>query len=232
MRARLAVLMGLVLLVAGVAPVGALHGKTGKDFEPNLRLERVWFTCGASTKAHLQTSGSVPWKLTAPTQSVQAGAGCGVVDNGLWGNNQVSVQDAHFAGTYAGNLNQITVEAHNIYVGEARASGPFTVNVRLNIDGTDIYGATGKDVQVMPVRSSTGASEMIKFTMTNLNMLTEPDDIEHNVIFTLSGGRQLANPGAGWPVREAQSIWVYDTTEVPSGLTFNPTAAEAVKLPR
>lgn len=231
MRQMMVAVCAAALTFGGASPAAALHGLTGEDFEPNLRYERVYFHCGNTTKVHLTTSGPIGWDTTAPTQSVAQGAGCGSFDNSVQGNNQVSVQDSHFAGTYGGNIDNITVEAHNIYVGPARASGPITVNVRLRIDDVAVLGANGKDVTVTPVRSSTGASEMVRFTITNIGLLDEANDIEHDIVMTLSGGAVLVPNGAN-PVRDTQSGWVYDTTEVPSGLTFSPATVEPVTLPR
>ncbi|MGH2710025.1 MAG: hypothetical protein ACRDH9_02325 [Actinomycetota bacterium] len=232
MRPLLALLAALVAGLMSVSSASALHGPTGVDFTPNDRLERVYFHCEGAAKLHnVVTDGAIPWNTTAPAQSVQQGAGCGSLDNGLWGNNQVSIQDSHFQGSFAGNIDKITVEAHNIYVGPGRQTASFTVNVRLAIDGEPILGATGKNVTVTPVRSSTGASESIKFTITNLNLMNEANDIEHDVLMTLNGGVFVANAQV-FPVHDSQSLWVYDTTEVPSGLTFNPLTTETATISR
>ncbi|MGH2692829.1 MAG: hypothetical protein ACRDHM_10040 [Actinomycetota bacterium] len=232
MRPILALLASMVASLMAVSSASALHGPTGADFTPNDRLERVYFHCEGAAKLHnVVQDGSIPWNTTAPAQSVQQGAGCGSLDNGLWGNNQVSIQDSHFQGSFAGNIDKITVEAHNIYVGPGRQNGSFSVNVRLLIDEEPMLGAGGKNVTVTPVRSSTGASEMIKFTITNLNLMNEANDIEHDVLMTLNGGVFVANAQV-FPVYDSQNIWVYDTTEVPSGLTFNPLTTEAATISR
>jgi hypothetical protein len=232
MRPMSVFLAALVTSLTAVSSAFALHGPTGEDFTPNDRLERVYFHCEGATKLHSTVvDGAIPWNTTAPSQSVTAGAGCGSLDNGLWGNNQVSIQDSHFQGSFAGNIDKITVEAHNIYAGPARQSASFTTNVRLAIDGEPMLGATGKNVTVTPVRSSTGASERIRFTIVGLNLMNEANDIEHDVLLTLNGGAFVANAQV-FPVHDSQNVWVYDTTEVPSGLTFNPTAPEAVTISR
>lgn len=232
MRPLFALLASLVAGLMTVSSAWAVHGPTGTEFTPNNRLERVYFHCEGATKVHSTVAdGSIPWNTTAPAQSVQEGAGCGSLDNGLWGNNQVSIQDSHFQGAFEGNIDQITVEAHNIYVGPARQPGPFTVNVRLAIDGEPMLGASGKNVTVTPVRSSSGLSEMIKFTIIGLNLMDEANDLEHDVLLTLAGGAFVANAQV-FPVHDTQSGWVYDTTEVPSGLTFNPLTTEAATISR
>jgi hypothetical protein len=232
MRPTFVLLASLVTGLVTVSPASALHGPTGAEFTPNVPTERVYFHCEGAAKLHnILLDASIPWNTTAPAQSVQQGAGCGSLDNGLWGNNQVSIQDSHFQGAFAGNIDAITVEAHNIYAGPARQGGTFTVNVRLAIDGEPILGATGKNVTVTPVRSSSGVSEMIKFTITKLNLMNEANDSEHDVLLTLNGGAFVANAQV-FPVHDTQNVWVYDTTEVPSGLTFNPLTPEAATISR
>ena len=222
----------LAAVLIAASPASAVHGPTGTEFTPNVPTERVYFHCEGAAKLHnVLVDASVPWNTTAPTQSVQQGAGCGSLDNGLWGNNQVSSQDSHFQGAFVGNIDSITVEAHNIYAGPARQGGTFTVNVRLAVAGEALLGATGKNVTVTPVKSSTGASEMIKFTITNLNLMNEANDMEHDVLLTLHGGGFVANAQV-FPVHDTQNVWVYDTTEVPSGLIFNPATPEAVTISR
>ena len=222
--------MAGLLAVATAVPAAAVHGPTGEDFVPNIRTERVYFHCEGATKVHNTVSdASIGWNTTAPTQSVTQGAGCGTHDNPLHGNNQVSVQDSHFEGTYTANLDTLTVELHNIYAGKARATGPLTFNVRLTVDGVARLGAAGTDVTVQPVRSSTGASEMVRFSVTDLGLLDEPNDMEHAVLMTVSGGAVAAD-AVVFPVRDTMNAWVYDTTEVPSGITFAPKTLEAVKV--
>lgn len=224
--------MSALALAASAVPAMALHGPTGVDFTPNDRTEQVYFHCEGATKLqNVVVDGSIPWNTTAPSASVTAGAGCGSLDNGLQGNNQVSIQDSHFQGAFSGNIDDITVLAHNIYLGPARQTASYGVNVRLAIDGEALLGANGKDVTVTPVRSSTGLSELVKFTITGINFMNEANDIEHDVLLTLSGGA-VAVPNGANPVRDSQNLWVYDTTEVPSGLIFNPAAPEAVTVPR
>lgn len=219
-------ILGSLLALALVAAPAAAEGDV---FVPNLRTEQVWFHCEGEAKVHDSVSyDSIPWDTTAPTQSVAAGAGCGTLDNPVQGNNQVSVQDSHFGGYYDGNLDSMTVELHNIYVGKARSGGPLTFNIRLAVDGTPILGAGGKDVSVPPVRSASGASEMVKFTIAGIGLTDALNNLEHDVLMTVSGGGiATASP---IPVRDTVNGWVYDTTEVPAGIVFNPATPEPVVI--
>ena len=142
------------------------------------------------------------------------------------------MQDTHFEGDFLqANLDRVTIELHNIYVGPARSSGPLTFNVRLLVDDVArLGGANGKEVSVTPVRSATGASERVRFTITGLNLLTEADDMDHHFLLSVSGGAVAASPVVFPSARDTFSGWVYDTTEVPAGLTFNPVMTEAVTV--
>ena len=218
-------ILGPLLALALVAGPAAAEDPV---FVPNLRTEQVFFHCEGDAKVHDSVSnGAIGWDTTAPTQSVTAGAGCGSVDNPLQGNNQVSVQDTHFGGFYDGNLDTMTVELHNIYVGAARAQGPLTFNIRLAVDGTPVLGAGGKEVSVTPVRSASGASEMVKFSISGIGLLDAVNNFEHEVLMTVTGGA-VATTTPAFPVRDTVSGWVYDTTEVPAGITFNPATLEPV----
>ncbi len=217
-------------LAVSQSPALGLHGPTGEKFTANDRTERVYFHCEGALKLHnVAQDGSIPWDTTAPTASATAGAGCGSLDNGLQGNNQVSIQDSHYQGSFAGNIRNITVLAHNIYVGPGRATTSYGVNVRLSIDGVSLLGVNGKDATVTPLRSSTGLSELVKLTITGIDLMDEPSDTKHDVLLTLSGGA-VAVPNGANPLRDSQNLWVYDTTEFPSGLIFNPPTMEAVTV--
>src|SRR5688500_8262309 len=145
-------LLAAALTLAALSAVPA----AAVEWVPNLRTERVYFHCEGAAKVHNSVQdGAIGWNTTAPTQSVTAGGGCGSVDNPVMSNNQVSVQDTHFEGDFtAANLDSITFELHNIYVGPARAGGPLSFNVRLLVDDIPRLGTTGKEISVTPVRSS------------------------------------------------------------------------------
>ena len=206
--------------------VGSAAG--AEPIPPSFRSERVYFHCSGTKAANAdQLQGTAPsWNTTAPTQSVQSGAGCGAADaTGLAGTTPVNPYDGAWQGTFTGNVKSLTVEAHMIYVGAARAAGVVGAQVRLAIDGTEVIPAANRLVRVTPVKSSSGASEMIRFTITGLEQFTEPEEgdgaTERTFNLTLHSQYVDQNPLVAW---------VFDTTEVPSGITFNPVATEPVAI--
>jgi hypothetical protein len=211
-------LLALVLAVALAAPVAA-------EMAPTLRTERTWFHCAGAAKVQNAeyAQRNVPtWNTIAPAQSVQQGAGCGYFENaggGYLGPNETTL-DSIWEGSFAGNLDSLTIELHNIHASAARASGPFLLRANLLIDGVDVINPDAPQIEVTPVPSSSRLSEMLRFTVTGIGLRSEEGDGQQVrrvrlIIRSLS---------------EEQSAWVWDTTEVPAGLTFNPAAPEAVTL--
>ena len=238
---RLAMAAAAMLTVAVSGPASATHG----GIHPSFRSERVYFHCAGPIKVQnvaLITDGTPSWNTTEPDQSVQEGAGCGAVDPGAArGSGQETIYDAPFSGTFTGNLRDFTVELHNLALSRVRPGELFTVRVRLSIDGTPVFAETaGQFVNVTPVASSTGASEKFLFSITELGCTRDIVDANGNVVGVKTGGFATEN-GDGTTEHEIlltidsfavnqASAWVWDTTEVPSGITFNPSKLETAKL--
>ena len=237
MPTRLAlVAAGLVLVLAG--PASATHG----GIHPTFRNETVYFHCTGPTKVSNVNNAAADdhptgWNTTAPTQSVQQGAGCGAIDLGAVRNTgQV---DAVFAGTFTGNLRDLTLRVHNLVLGRARTTPTFTVKVsELHIDGSLVVD--NQTANVTPVLSSTGASELVEVSVTGIGSATEVKDANGNVIDVQTTGLATED-GDGTTAHEiliyldtdpnqSQSAWVWDTTEVPSGIVFNPPTLAAAQI--
>jgi hypothetical protein len=206
--------------VVGLVAVNA----TSAGAERLLRTERVYFTCADDTKVQNASAaqGRIPsWSTQAPTQSVQQGAGCGYYDNAVW-ISSVLPSEMHrttWEGTFTGNLDSLTIEAHNIYVGGGRVSEVFEGAVEVTVDGAimarDFFSVT-------PQRSETGLSEAIVLSIAGLGLVAENGE----GTFSRTVRVDLSSSG------ETQSAWVWDTTEVPSGITFNPESlADTVVTP-
>jgi hypothetical protein len=214
MRSLLLILAAVVL---AVVPAGAEE----LEWVPNLVRDQVWFACGSSKVTPDNAAGNAAtWDREAPTQSVTSGAGCGTIDSPFYQTAQPNLYDAAWSGTFTGNLDTLNVELHNIYVGPGRATGQLASSVRLFVDGEPLFAEElGRDATFPAVRSSSGASEKIQFSIRNIGFVAEAENIEHTVLLMMSSGTAL---NRGPTVNDTLSGWVWDTTEVPSGITFNP----------
>jgi hypothetical protein len=204
---------------------------------PTFAQQRVYFHCNGTTKAgniNYAAQSTMPgWNTTAPAASVTSGAGCGTADPGVVGAGAESqnLHDAAWQGTFTGNIQAITVEAHTIYVGSARGGVTnFGLAPKLFVDGSEV-SLSAAFLTMRPVPSATAASEKVLFSISGLNIVDDadgdgiadpgPGTTEHTVTLQLAGyyfNSTLLN------------AWVYDTTEVPAGITFNPATLESARL--
>jgi hypothetical protein len=218
-------------LAAAAALVLAVPALASEPLPRTTPAEQVFFHCGASKVANADyaTSSALPtWDTKRPTQSVQQGGGCGWADNLAFRSPQAgnSVHDGAWKGTFTGNLGSLTAQLHSISAGPGRAMMPQTFNVTLFVDGrsmfgTDAAGNAGRArVTLTPVVSSTQASALYEFTITGLPFVTEEGDGKkaREVILNVAASS------------EPLMAWVFDTTEVPSGISFNPATPAAVKV--
>jgi hypothetical protein len=210
MRAR-ALLLVLALAALAVAPA------TAEEVE--LREERVYFHCNGETKVsnlHATLDGAiVGWDTNAPTQSFTQGAGCGTADTTFTGTaDHNPLYDAPFAGVFKGELDSLTIHAHSIPVGSNRRSSTFGVNVLLQVNGKTLVN---RDLLIREPAtvSSTGLSHLLEVTVTDIGLVGEQfRNRNHRVELTLMTY-----------YTDHVNAWVFDATEVDSGITFNPAEA-------
>jgi len=198
---------------------------------PTFPTGKVFFHCAATKVGNVGAAdGALPsWNATAPTASVQTGAGCGSTNAPVvGGTTHAGLYDAVWAGTHTGNIKELTVELHSIYAGAARAMGAFGVAIEVGIDGV-IYKPTATNgvIRATPVPSSTRASEKVLVSLTGFNVVDDrdrdgvadegPGTKLHQITVKVRNGFIDANP---------VGAFVYDSTEVPSGVTFNPATIE------
>ena len=202
MRIRMLVVpLAMLLSLSLIAP--------GATAAVRYTTSRSYFTCADDMPVQnvpIHSMNKYPsWSQARPT-GVSLDEGCAAYANlGL---------HMYFSGTQRGPINSITVELHNAYVSRSRGHLlPMPLDVSLVVDGTPrVY----RRVEIMPVASANGLTEVIRFTFTGLKV-TGPGT--HRI------GMGVAVP---W---ETQSLWTWGASEVPSGLTFNPRRAEAVRIP-
>ena len=202
MRIRtLAVPLALLVSIVLIAP--------GATAAVPYKTSKAYFTCAedlpVQNVAVLAMDTSPSWSSQKPAGLYPGGA-CGQYANlGL---------HLYFRGTQKGPINSITVELHNAYVSRSRGHVlPMPLDISLMVDGTPrVY----REVAITPAASKSGLTEVIRFTITGLK-------VEGSGTHSIGLG-----VGTSW---ETQSVWAWGASEVPSGLTFNPRRAEAVRIP-
>lgn len=200
--------LAVALLLAGLAP-----GASAAPIEK--RTERVYFHCTGTNKVQNVEAAEPSWNTTAPTASVQSGAGCGHYSN-LLTLGGTPLDEAAWAGTFTGNLDTMTVELYNIHASSDRAAATMKLSVLVEIDGHPAFThPVATPITAPRTATSTGAADKIVFSLRGIGLAREEGvgTAPHQVRLTIG------------EYNETQSAWVWDTTEVPAGVTFNPTGA-------
>jgi len=211
---------GLLAAAAFTSPVRA-----EEPFFPDLVHTPTYLVCSGTTKlaqANVAIDGTktVGWDEIPPTQSVQSGAGCASAEPFAAGSSQPdAVLDLPMAGTFTGNLTAMTVRLHAVDT-TARASSSQPLVVDVVIDGrTRVRQAP---VEVTAVRSMSDTIAFIEFSVTNIRLLDELDSTTTHTVEVIVS-TQYADIGT-------LTGWIWDATEFPSGITFNPTRLANVRL--
>ena len=205
------------------APPGACHlirGAATPDTADDVHVCRqdVWFHAGQAKPGNTgAVSGSFPtFDTTKPSASVTAGAGGGYVASSATHQSGTPWDErltATFDGNFTGDIDNLAVTAYFFNPPEDAQSIPtIAMNIRLVVDGQSIFETGGE----IPRQSGGTAVKKVDFALTGLYQpmldagLTGHDRA-HKVRFQISG-TGLASEAA---------VFVYDTTEVPSGMVFN-----------
>ncbi len=177
---------------------------------------------------------TIPVKLTpvAPDTSFTAGGGCGVPEIPLFsGVYQNTPYDFDIAGFFEGNVDTLTFELHDIHATQARATGEMTLAVRITIDGESPFGSEENtnvagdpfdspltlNIPVETVTSSTGLSDGLFFTVTNI-----ADDLP-GLLDVGTGDYHSIAVTIGFNATNARGLQVpvWGATEVPASITVN-----------
>jgi hypothetical protein len=248
----------LTTALVGFGLLGAPASGTHGGIHPTFAASNVFFHCNGETKVYnvnfLGQGGAagayVPWDANPPSESVTDGAGCGGTDVG-WVTNEV--YDVVYQGTFNGNLRDMTVRLHEFIGGNLRESPTQRMRVYAEIDGLPIFpqGSTegaweGRAFTVTPAEDNSGATDLYEFSITNLGYAIDIFDEEGELIDVETGGMALEDgPGSnehylrimfgieGFPGEDpptGSTAWVWDTTEVESGITFNPPTLASAKV--
>jgi hypothetical protein len=247
-------LPALLMMLVLAAPASATHG----GIHPKFRSQGVYFHCNGETKLYQANwlaeataeSSYVPWSTSPPPGSVSDGNGCGGLD---WGGNTNEVYDPVYQGSFTGNLRSMTIRLYNFLANATRSAPTDPLRLYAEIDGVALFppGAqpsNGRTVTVTPQPGNSGATDFYEFTITNIGFANEIRDASGNVIDVQTGGAAqedgngtiehtiklfIGRHGTGLgqdPAGHNVGFWVWDTTEVPAGITFNPTAPAAATV--
>jgi hypothetical protein len=203
----------LIAALAGLAGAGAARAAGPVE-------TKLYFHCAnsqnAPTPLKVQNLGTVTgypsWNGTAPTTSYTAGGGCGTADPGpAEGTAPRNLYDGVFAGTHGGAIDKMRFELHSLVLSQARNTPQSTLRVKIRFGAAnDTFAAAPavaeRTVSVTPEKSATGATEVFKFTLDELEI---PADAASRVIsLTIATDLTYAN------------AWVFDATEIASSVTF------------
>ena len=158
------------------------------------------------------------WNTTAPTESVQAGAGGGYLSLAAYSQNTDYTDPkgaVTFRGSFTGNLDNIAAKLF-LFSPARQADATQAVSMRLTIDGTVIY-QTADAADRTPL--SPGGDAVLQTTFAFIDLYKAMGDagLELGEAVTHSIELTIGN----WFTVNDNALYVYDTTEVPAGLIFN-----------
>lgn len=198
---------------------------TDEEFVPDLREERTYLLCAGDNKVQ-NDSGPVAWDTTPPAASYQSGAGCGYADTGpsdpdtepILGEDPTG--EIVLEGTYKGNLETLSVHLHSIDSHWTRSElFPLGVTASVEIDGNTVLDTEGNAIDMTPVRSESGLTAFVEFSLTHIGLVSEADLTEHEVVVRINSYYSDDING-----------WVWGASEIDSGLTFNPATLAPVRV--
>jgi hypothetical protein len=196
--------------------------------------QQVFFKQGESKVGNAAASPH-PWGTEAPASSVQAGAGAGQVS--LTGSQEQTRPAATvFEGTFTGCIDTLQFDLYSFdptnrtSIGNAQAGNPGApaahfISLRVSVDGTEVFN--GGTLETNTTHADDGVGP-------NLNQFSVSvgDAIEQFAAFfddlEVAGEHTVRVEVAPWYANTgAAAVYAWDTTEVPSGITFNGAPDDA-----
>jgi hypothetical protein len=169
-----------------------LEGSDTEGAEPVLLCEDAFYgscSTAAGGKLYVPAVDQIPLVDDAPAQSFTAGAGCGTIDEPVFGSTGIggTPNYEYFTQGFVsfGNLDTLTFELHFLGPNLGYAGEELRFDARVIVDGISLFGddtftsVTGdvvtsparKRIVATPVVSSTGASSSVRFTITGISEL-------------------------------------------------------------
>lgn len=217
----------IACIVGGLLAAAALGSPAQAEstFVPDLVHTSTYLVCSGTTKlaqanAAIDGTKTVGWDTIPPTQSFQNGAGCASAEPFVAGTSQPdAVLDLPMAGTFTGNLSAMSVRLHAVDT-TARVSSSQLLLVDVIIDGR--MRVHQEPIEVATVRSLNGTIGVVEFSVTNIRLL---DELDSTTTHTVEVRVSTRYPDAG-----TLTGWIWDATEFPSGITFNPARLASVRV--
>lgn len=184
--------------------------------------QSVWFHEGDSKVGN---DSAAPWDTTEPETSVQGGAGAGVISPGTTTLAEGTPADTYavFAGTFDGCLDTLAVDLYSFdptnRSGTSGSAQPSNHNFGLTVvvDGVEVL--TGGPYEGVTVHDNEGFGP--NRTQFAINIGALMDTYASFGLVELDGEHEIELRFRSWYVNTNHSVYVWDTTEVPSGMTFN-----------
>lgn len=189
--------------------------------------EQVWVHEGETKVGNLTQHGDqppAPWDTTPPPGSVTTGAGAGAVSafGSAGGLVPDAPQSATFAGGFEGCLDTMLVELYAFQptnrtgTSGSLAESPHNFGAQLVIDGVT-FDIPGPQQAVTTANPTGQATYRLRFAFDRIRAAMERRGLE------LDGAHELQLTVTAWYVNTNNSVYVWDTTEVPTNLVFNGT---------
>jgi hypothetical protein len=229
------------VLLAGALALGAVATTDGEDLTDHpcydtetaalaYPEQQVWFHEGDSKLGNVDAAAH-PFDTEAPTASVQEGAGAGQYSGTAAYRGEVNTVEGTydsvetvFAGTFTGCIDTLLLDMYSFDpVNRSSTAADARPNahqfyLRVDIDGVTIFeqgpvesGTTYGNEAMGPNLSKAGIE---------LGSLIE-QFAEFGLLDDLAGEHTVEVAIAPWYVNTGHAVYVWDTTEVPSGMTFN-----------
>lgn len=215
--------------IAAHAPEGcyvALEGDPAIEDDDVFACEQqTWFHAAetpATTVAHLDptgTHGVATFDTSEPAGSVTGGNGAGYFNTQAGGLGD-QFFTAQFDGSFTGVIDRVDVDLHTL--GGVRpnptADLRILVDIAVIIDGTEVL-IEEVYVDAVPEESSSAGAQRLDFAITGLASrlaalgVANDETTEHEVTLVFREFPTISG-----------TLYVFDTTEVPGGITFNPPA--------
>jgi hypothetical protein len=184
----------------------------------------TWFHLTGSKVGNLAATGNqdfATFDTTKPTASVQTGAGGGHLANEFTQYALAQDDPAHsawFEGTFTGNIDNLAVELY-LFTAQDKILGVYGFLTTLIVDGNTLYQSDFVAGDAANLSPGGDAAQKIRFAFTDVYNALAANGLA-------GGGQHTVQVSVSPYFVGDDAIYVYDTSEVPSGMIFNLEKAD------